>query len=260
MRPPRRHGARSSIAKQLACFQELPAADPLLVAHHARLSGAKGIASKALVAASRIAADRFDYATALDLATEAIEADDTADARIQRATVQLRLTHFDAAQTDAGRALSSDADARALEVAGSVAYYHKDFERAASLGDALIQQASGAIQRVQGQVIRARALHAMGDVPGADELLTRAMATCRRQRLRPPTSIYAFLKVHTGEIRTRPQCGRDESRTLPRTRSRRSTRRCMDTPLTDMRSQPAVVRVRRSTCSSARLTKPGGVA
>ena len=117
------------------------------------------------------------------------------------ATVQLRLTHFDAAQTDAGRALSSDADARALEVAGSVAYYHKDFERAASLGDALIQQASGAIQRVQGQVIRARALHAMGDVPGADELLTRAMATCRRQRLRPPTSIYAFLKVHTGEIK-----------------------------------------------------------
>ena len=179
----------------------MPAADPLLVAHHARLSGAKGIASKALVAASRIAADRFDYATALDLATEAIEADDTADARIQRATVQLRLTHFDAAQTDAGRALSSDADARALEVAGSVAYYHKDFERAASLGDALIQQASGAIQRVQGQVIRARALHAMGDVPGADELLTRAMATCRRQQLRPPTSIYAFLKVHTGEIK-----------------------------------------------------------
>jgi hypothetical protein len=26
------------------------------------------------------------------------------------------------------------------------------------------------------------------------------MATCRKQRLRPPTSIYAFLKVHTGEI------------------------------------------------------------
>lgn len=179
----------------------MPASDPLLVAHHARLSGAKVLASTALIAASRIAADRFDYATALDLATEAIDADDTADARIQRATVQLRLTHFDAAQVDAERANASDAGARALEVAGSIAYYRKDFERAATLGDALIQQASGAIQRVQGQVIRARALHAMGDVPGADELLTRAMATCRKQRLRPPTSVFAFLKVHTGEIR-----------------------------------------------------------
>ena len=148
-----------------------------------------------------IAADRFDYATALDLATEAVDADDTADARVQRATVQLRLTHFDAAQVDAEHAIARDADARALEVAGSVAYYSKDFERAAALGAALIEQASGAVQRVQGQVIRARALHAMGDVAAADELLTRAMATCRRQRLRPPTSVYAFLKVHTGEIR-----------------------------------------------------------
>jgi tetratricopeptide (TPR) repeat protein len=173
----------------------------LLVAHHARLSGAKALASVALIAASRIAGDRFDYSTALDLASEAIDANDTADARIQRATVQLRLTHFEAAQTDAERAIASDAGALALEVAGSVAYYCKDFERAAVLGEALIQQANGAIQRVQGQVIRARALHAMGDVPAADELLTRAMALCRKQRLRPPTSVYAFLKVHKGEIK-----------------------------------------------------------
>ena len=179
----------------------MPESDPLLVAHHARLSGAKALASLALIAASRIAANRFDYATALDLATEAVDADDTADARVQRATVQLRLTHFDAAQVDAEHAIERAADARALEVAGSVAYYSKDFERAAALGAALIEQADGAVQRVQGQVIRARALHAMGDVAAADELLTRAMATCRKQRLRPPTSVYAFLKVHMGEIR-----------------------------------------------------------
>ena len=178
----------------------MPGSDPLLVAHHARLSGARGIASTSLIAASRIAADRFDYATALDLATEAINADDTADARIQRATVLLRLTQFDAARVDAEHAVASDASARALEVAGSIAYYCKDFERAAALGDTLIQQASSPVQRVQGQVIRARALHAIGDVPGAEELLTRAMAACRKHRLRPPTSVYGFLKVHMGEI------------------------------------------------------------
>jgi len=39
-------------------------ADPMLVAYHARLSGARAIASAALTAASRVAADRFDDATA----------------------------------------------------------------------------------------------------------------------------------------------------------------------------------------------------
>jgi tetratricopeptide (TPR) repeat protein len=152
-----------------------------------------------LTAASRIAADRFDYATALDLATEAIDADDTSDARIQRAVVQLRLARFEAAQADAEHAIESTVDSRALEVAGSVAYYCRNFERAATLGDALIQQASEPAQQVQGQLIRARALHALGDVEGADDLMERAMAACRKHRLRQPTSVYAFLKVHMGE-------------------------------------------------------------
>jgi DNA-binding SARP family transcriptional activator/tetratricopeptide (TPR) repeat protein len=176
-----------------------PGSDPLLVAHHARLSGARAIASSALTAASRIAADRFDYETALDLASEAIDADDTSEARVQRAIVQLRLTRFEAAQSDAERAIESAIDSRALEVAGSVAYYCRDFERAATLGEALIQQASEPGQWVQGHVIRARALHAIGDVAGADDLMDRAMAACRKQRLRQPTSVYAFLKVHMGE-------------------------------------------------------------
>ncbi len=174
-------------------------ADPLLVAHHARLSGARSIASGALTAASRIAADRFDYATALDLATEAIDADDTADARVQRAVVELRLTRFEDAQSDAERAIDNGGDSRALDVAGSVAYYCRDFDRAATLGEALIQQASEPGQQVQGQLIRARALHALGDVGSADDLMEQAMATCAEHRLRRPTSVYAFLKVHMGE-------------------------------------------------------------
>jgi DNA-binding SARP family transcriptional activator len=177
----------------------LPRSDPLLVAHHARLSGARTLASVALTAASRIAADRFDYTTALALATEAVDADDTSDARLQRALVELRLTRFEAAQADAERAIEAAGDSRALEVAGSVAYYCRDFERAASLGEALIQQAGDPAQRVQGQVIRARALHAIGDVAGADALMEQAMTASREHGLRPPTSVFAFLKVHMGE-------------------------------------------------------------
>jgi DNA-binding SARP family transcriptional activator len=177
----------------------MPGSDPLLVAHHARLSGARALASSALTVASRIAAERFDYATALELATEAVGADDTSDARLQRAIVQLRLTRFEEAQADAEHAIESSADSRALEVAGAVAYYCKDFARAAALGTALIEQASGPDQLVQGQLIRARALHAIGDVAGADALMERAMTASRKHRLRQPTSVYAFLKVHMGE-------------------------------------------------------------
>ena len=177
----------------------LAGSDPLLVAHHARLSGARILASIALTAASRIAADRFDYDTALALATEAVDADDTSDARLQRAIVQLRLTRFDAAQADAERAIDGAGDARALEVAGSVAYYCRDFARAAALGAALTQQAGDPNQRVQGQVIRTRALHAIGELSAADALMEQAMAACRKYKLRQPTSVYAFLKVHMGE-------------------------------------------------------------
>jgi DNA-binding SARP family transcriptional activator len=177
----------------------LPGSDPLLVAHHARLSGARTLACVSLTAASRIAADRFDYDTALALATEAVDADDTSDARVQRAIAHLRLTRFDAAQADAEHAIEGASDARALEVAGSVAYYCRDFKRAAALGAALMEQAADPSQRLQGQVIRTRALHAIGDVAGADALMDQAMASCRKEKLRQPTSVYAFLKVHMGE-------------------------------------------------------------
>lgn len=176
-----------------------PAVDPLLIAHHARLSGSNALASEALTHASRIAAERFDYATALDLADEAVHADDTTLARVQRAIVLLRLTRFDAAQSDVEKAVASSPDPSALEVAGSVAYYCRDFERAAALGGTLVEHARMPRQQVQGQVIRARALHAMGDIAAADELMEHAMAASRRHRLPPPTSVYAFLKVHMGE-------------------------------------------------------------
>jgi tetratricopeptide (TPR) repeat protein len=52
---------------------------------------------------------------------------------------------------------------------------------------------------VLGQVIRARALHAIGELAAADTLMEQAMAACRKHKLRQPTSVYAFLKVHMGE-------------------------------------------------------------
>lgn len=176
-----------------------PSADPMLVAHHARLSGAREIASTALIAASRVAVDRFDYGTALSLAGEALAAQDTTAARLQRATVLLRQTRYPEAQLEAEAAVDRGDDVRAWEVAGAVAYYCRDFDRAAALGEALADHGSDAEQRVQGLVIQARALHARGNVTTAVAQMAEALRVCREHRLRRPTSVHAFLLVHMGE-------------------------------------------------------------
>jgi DNA-binding SARP family transcriptional activator len=176
-----------------------PDADPMLIAHHARLSGARGIAAEALTSASRIAAERFDYAAALGCASEAITAEDSTAARLQRATVLLRLARYDEARADAEVAVERGDDLRAYEVAGAVAYYCRDFARAVALGRALLDEAQTPEQRAQAHVIQARALHAQGAVRAADEQVTVAMRLCTTHRLRRPTSVVAWLKVHMGE-------------------------------------------------------------
>jgi len=176
-----------------------PDADPMLIAHHARLSGARTIAAEALTSASRIAAGRFDYPAALGFASEAITAEDSTAARLQRATVLLRLARYDDARTDAEVAVTRGDDLRAFEVAGAIAYYCRDFARAEALGRALLEEAQTPEQRAQAHVIQARALHAEGAVSAADEQVAAAMRLCTAHRLRRPTSVVAWLKVHMGE-------------------------------------------------------------
>jgi tetratricopeptide (TPR) repeat protein len=171
----------------------------MLIAHHARLSGARSIAAEALTSASRIAAERFDYAAALGFASEAITAEDSTAARLQRATVLLRLARYDEAQADAEVAVTRGDDLRAYEVAGAIAYYCRDFARAEALGRALLDEAQTHVQRAQSHVIQARALHAQGAVGAADEQVAVAMRLCAAHRLRRPTSVVAWLKVHMGE-------------------------------------------------------------
>ncbi|HEX6538231.1 MAG TPA: AAA family ATPase [Candidatus Dormibacteraeota bacterium] len=198
-----------------------PQADPMEVAYHARLCGAGRIAAEALTRASRLAADRFDYATAETLATEAIAADDIPAARSQRAVVLLRQARYDDARHDAEEAVRHGDDPDALEVAGAVAYYCRDFGRAATLGNALEEHAHDAVQRVQGIVVRARALHAAGDVAAADGEMRRAVELCAVHRLPRPVSVLAFLRVHVGDargavdaIRASPYADRDALSTV----------------------------------------------
>jgi DNA-binding SARP family transcriptional activator/tetratricopeptide (TPR) repeat protein len=178
-----------------------PGADPMLIAHHARLSGAAVLASGALTAASGIAAGRFDYPTALQLADEAITAVDTTDARLQRAAVLLAMTRYEDARADAEVAVARGDQLRAYEVAGAIAYYCRDFARAVIAGSALVENAETHEQRVQGHVIQARALHAEGDLRGAERHVTSALRLCTRHRIRQPTAVFAWFKVQAGDPR-----------------------------------------------------------
>jgi DNA-binding SARP family transcriptional activator len=176
-----------------------PGADPMLIAHHARLSGAANLASGALTAASGIAAGRFDYPTALQLADEAIAAVDTTDARLQRASVLLAMTRYQDARVDAEVAVARGDQLRAYEVAGAIAYYCRDFARAAIAGSALLENAETDEQRVQAHVIQARALHAEGDLRGAEHHVTSALRICKRFRIRQPTAVFAWFNVQKGD-------------------------------------------------------------
>jgi DNA-binding SARP family transcriptional activator/predicted ATPase len=176
-----------------------PGADPMLIAHHARLSGATTIASEALTAASAIAAGRFDYPTALQLADEAITATDTTDARLQRAGVLLAMTRYQDARDDAEVAVARGDQLRAYEVAGAIAYYCRDFGRATIAGSALLENAETHEQQVQAHVIQARALHAEGDLRGAEHHVTAALRICKRYRIRQPTAVFAWFKVQAGD-------------------------------------------------------------
>jgi len=174
-------------------------ADPMAIAHHARLSGAKALESTALTVASRITADRFDYATALALSDEAIAADDTPAARTQRAIVYLRQARYEDARADAEEAVHLRVDPQSWEVAGAIAYYCRDFSSARAFGEAVCESAKDPRQRAQGLVIKGRALHAAGAVTAAEESLEAAMEVCRHHGLRRPAPIYGFLKVHVGD-------------------------------------------------------------
>lgn len=174
-------------------------ADPMTIAHHARLSGARALESAALTAASRIAAERFDYATALALSDEAITADDTPAARTQRAVIHLRQARYEEARADAEEAAHRGVDPQSWEVAGAIAYYCRDFSSARAFGEAVCDNTKDPRQRVQGLVISGRALHAGGEVAAAEQRLEAAMEVCRRRGLRRPAPIYGFLKVHMGD-------------------------------------------------------------
>jgi len=176
-------------------------AEPLTVAYHARLGGDLAAAATALAKAGEIAAARFDLAEAGRLFDEALSLDDRPDLLVRRARIRLRVsdTAGAAADTRAVRERVAPDDpnyAAALEVAALVSYVERDFDRCARLAEEGAAVATDPEVRASCLALAGRVRHAIGDLPGARELLDRVGSEAPASVAPLVETWRAFLLVH----------------------------------------------------------------
>lgn len=161
--------------------------DPILVAFHARQAGEKDLAARALVEAASISSERFDYGEAEHLLDEALALEVSPSALLARARVRLTRDRLPQALGDAEAALELGAGVAALELAGWVAYYQRDFAAARSFVERALPekepqnfQLTAGIADEAGSVgalaLAGRIDHADGDLDRAQSRLESAVA------------------------------------------------------------------------------------
>ena len=150
-----------------------PAADPMIVADHARLGGDLALAASALRDAAGRAAERFDHSAAEALLDDAISLHPEPGTWLDRARVRIRRGHYRDALADVGRSGRTGADA--LEVSAWAAYFGRQFGPAAQYAEDGAIAADDAPTRARCLAVAGRIWHAAGDLARAETLLTEAM-------------------------------------------------------------------------------------
>lgn len=175
-------------------LSQRPGAEPLAVAHHARLGGDTAVASLALADAAVRAAQRSDHLGAVALLDEAVGLADGAAVRLARARARLSVRDFDGAADDVEAAITSGAGVAGFELAGWVSYYRRDFPAAlryasegAALGDDPALRASCLL-------LAGRVLNSSGDLAGAEVRLTEAEVIA-------PPSLRPLVAIWLGDLR-----------------------------------------------------------
>jgi DNA-binding SARP family transcriptional activator/tetratricopeptide (TPR) repeat protein len=151
-----------------------PAADPVIVAQHARLGGDLGLAATALRDASARAAERFDHAAAEALLDDALSLHADEQIWLSRARVRTRRGNYDAALQDVERA--SGSGAAALEVGAWASYFGRRFALAAQFAADGALAAADAATRARCLAVGGRTRHASGDLAQAELLLGEALS------------------------------------------------------------------------------------
>jgi DNA-binding SARP family transcriptional activator len=151
-------------------------ADPLAVAHHARLGGNAPLAAQALVTAARRAAERAQPEEAERLLDAALALHDSPAARLARGRLRLARLDLAAAAEDARRARDEGAGAAPLELAGWIAYYARDYDSAQRYADEGAARTDQAAVRASCLALSGRLRHTRGDLERAGARLEQAVA------------------------------------------------------------------------------------
>jgi DNA-binding SARP family transcriptional activator/tetratricopeptide (TPR) repeat protein len=149
-----------------------PGADPLTVAHHARLGGDLTLASRALRDASAQAAEHFDHAAAEALLDDALRLHPDSDGWLARARVRTLRRRYAEALQDVEQAAS--AGPAALEVGAWASYFGRNFGQAAQFAEDGALAAADAATRARCLAAGGRTHHAAGDLAQAELMLGEA--------------------------------------------------------------------------------------
>ena len=171
------------------------APDPVQVAQHARLGGDVTQAVSTLQVAARTCVRRRDFAEAERLLTDALELEDSADSRIQRAEVRISIGQFARAAEDARAAMVRGAGAAGMETAAWCAYYLGEFAYALTLAEEGAALAESPGVRARCLVIAGRLLHADGHLEAADTRYSEA------RRLTDESGLTALAAVWLAALR-----------------------------------------------------------
>ena len=178
------------------------AQDPVQVAQHARLGGDVTQAVSTLQVAARTCVHRRDYAEAERLLTEALELEDSADSRLQRAEVRITMGHFARAAEDARAAMVRGAGSAGMEMAAWCAYYLGDFTYALTLAEEGAELAESPGIRARCLVIAGRLLHADGHLQAAELRYSEAGRLADESGLTTLASVWlAGLRCDQGRAR-----------------------------------------------------------
>jgi len=123
---------------------------------------------------------------------------DAWDPLVQRARLELATFDVAAARRDADEAVRRGGGAGAIELAGWVAYYQRDFEAALRWAEEGAARTAEDERRASCLTLAARVRHSRGDLAGADRDLAEAVA-CPVPGVRAVGEVWlAALRVHQG--------------------------------------------------------------
>nr|WP_281371437.1 AAA family ATPase [Petropleomorpha daqingensis] len=193
--PPRRVAAQARAARLLAARGD---ADPLAVAHHARLGGEPELGAAALTDAAERAAARWQRGEAERLLDDALLLHATPAAHLARGRLRLARLDLDGARADAERAIADGAGAAAFELAGWVAYYGRDYDAARRYADEGATRTTDPAVRSSCLALGGRLRHNRGDLAAAGTLLTEAVEVAPAAVRGVAQVWHAQLLVHTG--------------------------------------------------------------